>query len=85
MFSECSYNVLTSGQVWAGKSIPIPGKHETSTQCWVSVVDGGPTLVQHWVDVSCLLGKIKVFQLVHQNYIYNRPFFRNCGHDPNSR
>ena len=25
-------------------------------QCWASVVDGGPTLVQHWVDVSCLLG-----------------------------
>ena len=25
-------------------------------QCWASVVDGGPTLDQHWVDVSCLLG-----------------------------
>ena len=25
-------------------------------QCWASVVDGGPTLVKHWVDVSCLLG-----------------------------
>ena len=23
-------------------------------QCWLSVVDGGPTLVQHWVNVSCL-------------------------------
>ena len=21
---------------------------------WVSVVDGGPTLAQHWVNVSCL-------------------------------
>ena len=25
-------------------------------QCWTNVVDGGPTLVQHWIDVSCLLG-----------------------------
>ena len=25
-------------------------------QCWADVVDGGPTLVQHWVDVSCFLG-----------------------------
>ena len=25
-------------------------------QCWASVVDVGPTLVQHSVDVSCLLG-----------------------------
>ena len=26
-------------------------------QCWASVVDGGPTLAQHWIDVSCLLGR----------------------------
>ena len=25
-------------------------------QCWANVVDGGPTLLKHWVDVSCLLG-----------------------------
>ena len=25
-------------------------------QCWAIVVDGGPTLVRHWVDVSCFLG-----------------------------
>ena len=24
--------------------------------CWVSVVDGGPTLQQHLVNISCLLG-----------------------------
>ena len=24
-------------------------------QCWASVVDDGPTLNQHWVNVSCLL------------------------------
>ena len=26
------------------------------SQCWASVVDGGPTLVKHGVDGSCLLG-----------------------------
>ena len=31
-----------------------------SGQCWANVVDGGPTLVKHWVDVSCLLGGIVV-------------------------
>ena len=25
-------------------------------QFWAGVVDVGPTLVQHWVDVSCFLG-----------------------------
>ena len=25
-------------------------------QCWPTVYDDGPTLVKHWVDVSCLLG-----------------------------
>ena len=24
-------------------------------QCWNDVVDGGPTLAQHWFNVSCLL------------------------------
>ena len=25
-------------------------------QCWADVVDGGPTLTQHWFNVWCLLG-----------------------------
>ena len=29
--------------------------HPMLDQCWVDVVDGGPALVKHWVDVSCLL------------------------------
>ena len=50
------------------KQCVIPGKHDRMTlsrqirhiysmfdQWWASVVDGGPTLVKHWVDVSCLL------------------------------
>ena len=30
-------------------------------QCWASVVNGGPTLLQHWVDVPCLL-KLDIFR-----------------------
>ena len=26
-------------------------------ECWTSVADGGPTLNQHWFNVSCLLGR----------------------------
>ena len=29
--------------------------HIKWVKCWASVVDGGPTLNQHWVNVSCLL------------------------------
>ena len=25
-------------------------------QCWAGVTDGGQTLKQHWVNISCLLG-----------------------------
>ena len=27
-------------------------------QCWASVADGGTTLFQHWINVSCLLGDL---------------------------
>ena len=30
-------------------------------QCWANVVDGGPTLGKHWVDVSCLLWISQLF------------------------
>ena len=26
------------------------------SQCWADVVESGPTLNQHWFNVSCLLG-----------------------------
>ena len=29
-------------------------------QCWASDVDGGPTLNQHWLNISCWLGSQKV-------------------------
>ena len=32
--------------------------HQMFVQCWASVVEGGPTLIQHLVNVSCLLGGI---------------------------
>ena len=28
--------------------------------CWASVVDDGPTLNQHWLNVSCLLGIARI-------------------------
>ena len=32
-------------------------KHGTLTQCWFNDVDGGATLNQHWINISCLLGR----------------------------
>ena len=32
--------------------------------CWASVVDGGPALKQHWVNVSYLLGRQMLFFVV---------------------
>ena len=41
-----------------GASLPLPRQARDIDsmlgQCWASVYDAGPTLVQHWVDVSCL-------------------------------
>ena len=33
-------------------------------QCWSTVYDAGPTLYQHWVDVSCLLWKHHRYSVV---------------------
>ena len=30
-------------------------------KCWASVVDGGPTLKEHWFNVSCLLDMCIIF------------------------
>ena len=38
-------------------------------QCWADVVDGGPTLNQHWSNVSCLLGR---------QMIIRRDYFLKC-------
>ena len=50
---------------WASN---VPSKHETLTQCWFNVGppsktvgEGGPTLNQHWVNVSFLLGTPSIF------------------------
>ena len=40
-------------------------------QCWANVVDGGPTLVKHWVDVFCLLGRLAL--LMWLGWISFRP------------
>ena len=41
-------------------------------QCWASVVEGGPALIQHWVDISCLLGDVTQR---HYNDIIGCPCF----------
>ena len=42
------------GVLFAGHTIYSVYINPVLTKCWASVVDGGPTLDQHWVDVSCL-------------------------------
>ena len=31
-------------------------KHDTLSQCWAHVVEGGPTFNQHWINISSLPG-----------------------------
>ena len=44
------------------KPAPLPftqekrGIRRMLLQCWSTVFDAGPTLKQHWVNASCLLG-----------------------------
>ena len=38
-------------------SMLIPSKQVTSIKCWASVVNVGPTLFQHWVNVFCLMAR----------------------------
>ena len=46
-------------------------------QCWANVVDDGPTLVKHWVDVSCLLGYLLAGKLGPRHVILS-PWQRRC-------
>ena len=39
-------------------------------QCWAGVEDGGPTLKQHWVNASCLLG-INCFTITSGKHFLN--------------
>ena len=50
-----------------GKKHPSPPPQQTLgvgplllVWCWASVVDGGPTSSQHWVNVACLLGQSRI-------------------------
>ena len=33
-------------------------------RCWASVGDGEPTLKQHWINTSCLLGNTSITQII---------------------
>ena len=49
-------------------------------QCWASVVDGGPTLDQHWVDVLCLLGIYQTKSRAARIYLSSkRTHWNNVG------
>ena len=59
--------------------------HPMLVQCWASVADGGPTLYQHRVNVSCLLGfytlcggGTRVAQSTSREYYYSRPHASCC-------
>ena len=52
--------------------VPVQQTREINpmlVQCWASIVDGGPTLYQHWLDASCLLGSYIL--CIHS--LYNTP------------
>ena len=44
-------------------------------KCWASVADDSPTLNQHWVSVSCLLGIMSTIKGVFKGvpFIYGNP------------
>ena len=52
-------------------------------QYWDSVVDGGPTLVHHCVDVSCLLGFWRNHTVISERYniLYLERYIMNHNHD----
>ena len=44
-------------------------------ECWVSVVDGGPTFKQHWLSASCFLGPdldVSIYGLSSAHYRQDR-------------
>ena len=47
---------LYHGNRFPTKPQQTPDIEQMLVQCWADVVDGGPTLNQHWFNVSCLLG-----------------------------
>ena len=40
-------------------------------QCWANVVDGEPTLGQHWIDVLCLLWAVILRPTSHMGSMFN--------------
>ena len=48
-------------------------------QCWANVVDGGPTLAKHWVDVSWWLGQWWFIIWGQNESRLLRHILRDCG------
>ena len=49
----------------------------TLDRCWASVVDGGPTFIKLWVNVSCLLGAYIKNMIIQDQRISRYPG-NNC-------
>ena len=45
-----------------------PNTHPMLVQCWASVADVGPTLIQHWISVSCWGALPPSPQYLHTQY-----------------
>ena len=57
--------ILIKYLVFAGRSRDI---QPMLAQCWSSVADDGPTLRQHWLNISCLLNSIATIGLPISNF-----------------
>ena len=61
----------------------LPSKHEMMLQCWASVVDGGPTLKQHWPasqhDPLSRLYWISTEQKILSKHATSCLLFKNSG------
>ena len=52
------------------ETVPVNTKH-----WWASVADGGPTLIQHWVDVLCVW--VESYTVLHKYAIFS-PLYLYC-------
>ena len=69
MQHDCQQTVRQTGRQ-PYRCYPFPAKtrhlpNPILNQCWATVYDAGPTLVQNWVDVSCLPGCLPSVSLAY--------------------
>ena len=52
--------------------------HSMSVQCWHTVCDAGPTLYQHLVNISCLIGDTRIHVLAAGPTLYQHLVNISC-------